>query len=194
MNRHLLAFLFLLAAHVTGCRTSHPVDERGNAGIVPLAANHATTLHDSLPNRVSPAPFTRFTDAIGLSTYAGRARRQVVKLARATIPRKIKIGKGGQYAPLATVALNAGNKGGPIAHADSGATLTQTVVNKNKAALAAGPNATATQTTVKPGFPWLKVGGAVGGVLLLVLLFGTPVGGWLVAAVVRRKSSDSTLS
>lgn len=79
------------------------------------------------------------------STPEGTARRQAVKLAKASVPRKcpscvFTSGTGN------TVAV-AGKKAGPVVQADSGASVNLTAIGKNKAPNASAPNATATATT-----------------------------------------------
>lgn len=189
----------LLALSLTSCSSTKGVpDARANAALVGRSVG--VKLNDSIAeynnkNTPNPAPLIspgrpallpRLADAIGLSTPAGRAKRQARKDAKAPVPRSI--GKGAVYAPNNSgKILNAGNKGGQVANADSGAVVTQAAIEKNKGAAATGPGATATNTEVKAGFPWWKVGFGLGSFGLLVLLVATPAGPWLLALFKRRK-------
>lgn len=143
------------------------------------------------PTYAGSAGIARLTDALGLSTPAGRERRQQRKDAAATVPRTVKVKDGAFSWNGDAVAI--GKKAGPVTSAGAGATVSVTAIGKNKGAAATAPGATATNTVSKPGFPWLKVGGAVGGVLLLVLLVGTPAGPWLWGVLFRRRRENDSL-
>ena len=84
------------------------------------------------------------------STPAGIERRQAVRLARASVPRKLA--KGAVYAPQATqVAVGYKNRAAVVL-ADSGATVT--AIGKVKAPVASATGATATQTNPTTGISW----------------------------------------
>ena len=72
-------YAFLLAAHVTACASHRPAPETA-APSVATAPDTART-RPGHAGRVTPLPAlpARITDAIGLSTPEGRARRQARK-------------------------------------------------------------------------------------------------------------------
>lgn len=154
-----LFFAGLIASSVLfGCASTRNVDARPNSELVAKPVGLDTTgqlrkpplIIEKLPAR------SGILSGIGnlFSTPEGRANRQARKDARAARPKTpFFIGKGAVNAPNNTgKILNAGNKGGPVANGDTGAVVTNTAIDKNKGSVAAGPNATATQTTTKPGF------------------------------------------
>lgn len=189
----LVAVGLVFALVFGGCRTGKP-DERHNAQIEAAPVSRITNSHDSLPSSIDlrPGPLS----GIGrlFSTPEGVARRQAVRLAKASAP---KIGKKAQGAIITGNGNNdvkqaqSTKEAGPATNAGAGAVVSNTDINKNKGAAATAPHATATDNDVKPGFPWWKVGAGVGSVLLLVLLFGTPAGPWLLALFKRRKQTDN---
>jgi hypothetical protein len=161
--RHLRAFLaavVLVAFLLTSCSSTKGVpDARVNTELQAPGVDSTSKMQrvDARPSKLpsTPSLFNRATDALRISTPAGRAARQQRKDARAAVPRSI--GKGAVYAPNNTgKILSAGNKGGAVANADSGAVLSQVGIGKNKGPVAAGPGASATQTIEKPGF-WSTV-------------------------------------
>jgi len=175
--RHrLLLLLLLFAAHVTGCRTAPPApDEHPIGGLVPPPARPDSVNLAELPQPKS-ALLPRLTDAVGLSTPQGRARRQVRKDLRAAVPHSI--GKGGVYAPQALKVVSSYKSRAAVINADSGATVTAIGKNKAPAATAAGATATATTKEAASWKVWALWIGVVGGALALWYL-AAPVLAWL---------------
>lgn len=161
IRRHYFTlFCFLLAAHVTGCRTSQPTpDERATASVVPPPVQL-----DTVARVVSP-PAPGILSGIGhiFSTPAGIERRQAVRLARASVPRKMA--KGAVYAPQARQVVAAYKPTAAVVLADSGAMVT--AIGKVKAPVAIGAGATATQAVEKKGF-WATVASALSWWWLLI--------------------------
>lgn len=148
IHRHYaLLIALLLAAHLTGCRTMPRPDERATASVVPPPVHLDTA-------RVISPPAPGILSGIGrvFSTPAGIERRQAVRLARASVPRKL--GKGAVYAPQARQVVAAFKPRAAVVLADSGAVVT--AIDKNKAPVAAGAGATATQAVEKKGF-WATI-------------------------------------
>ena len=161
IRRHYaLLCALLLAAHLCGCRTAHPVDERPNAGLVPVAVRLDTSSvgispfalglppqsADSQQNskaripRFAPALLPRLTDAIGLSTPEGRARRQARKDVAATVPRSVKVKNGALAWGTYAKATNAGKKANQATDSATQQIATNAVAGK-------GNTATQTATT-----------------------------------------------
>ena len=146
--RHYFVLIaFLLAAHVTGCTSSRRAsDERPSAAQMAPPAKPDTV-------RTPPAGILSGIGQV-FSTPAGIARRQAVRLAKASVPKKL--GKGAVYAPKATEVVNAYKNTAAVINADSGAIVT--AIGKNKASAATAPNATATTTTSKGiSYWWLLI-------------------------------------
>jgi hypothetical protein len=142
--RHLVACL-LIGLCLSSCKTmQHPTDERANAQQVSHFIGLDSTSVGN-PPFAPPALVPRLTDAIGLSTPEGRARRQAVKLAKAAVPRSI--GKGAVYAPLATEVINTYKPRATVAVASDSATL-QVATNA-----VAGHDNAATQTATTQEAP-----------------------------------------
>ena len=114
--------------------------------------------HRSAPVAAIPADTARPVAAPGIlsgigqvfSTPQGIAHRQAVRLAKASVPRKL--GKGAVYAPKATEVVNAFKPRAAVINADTGATVM--AIEKVKAPLAIGAGATATQTNPTTGLSW----------------------------------------
>ena len=112
MPRHYALLLALLcAAHMTGCKASQP---RPTETARPTRTAPAAPAPDSTraPLRIGKPPLLpRLTDALGISTRAGRERRQVRRDAAATVPRSIKVKDGafawGDYAKATHAAKKA---------------------------------------------------------------------------------------
>lgn len=193
IHRHrLLLLLFLCAAHVTGCHTAQTaIDTRPNAelqapvvGVDSLLAKNKRIEKET---EKKPALLPRLTDAIGISTPEGRARRQARKDAAATVPRSI--GKGAVWAPLATDVVNAYKPRQTVAVARDSATL-QVASNA-----VAGRGNTATQTaTTQQAKDWKAVlAGPVGvtGAIVLALAGGYALY-LLFPLLPRRKTKNQT--
>lgn len=148
-------FLLLLLSSCAGTRLSQKESER--------AVSNYYAAHPEAQRSISHAPIDRGASAalppakagvlsgIGkvFSTPEGTARRHAVKLAKASVPKKV--GKGAVYAPKATEVVNAYKPKSAVVKADSGAIVT--TIGKNKAPAATAPNATATSTE-STGISW----------------------------------------
>lgn len=156
----------LLAAHVTGCKVSQHPDERPNAGIATHAVGldksygtvYDTAITHQKGNDVNIKYKPGLLSGIGnlFSTPEGRANRQAVKLAKAGVPRSIKVKDGAFSWGGDAVAI--GKKAGPsIIKSDS---ATQQVATN--AVAGKGNTATQTATETKPGFWGALLGNPVG--------------------------------
>ena len=143
-----------LALSFSGCRSARPAP--------PKVETPAQKVDSSGQKVETPAP------PFFLSTPEGSARRQAVRLAKASVPRKL--GKGAVYAPKATEVVNAYKNKAAVINADSGAIVT--AIGKNKASAATAPNATATTSTSKGVSYWW------------LLLLAIPAGWWVYKKIV----------
>ncbi len=147
--RTLLCACLLLAS----CATSkpEPACSLNTPGLFPVKEQVAD---NQFPDQIKPVP-SHANPAFFLSTPEGSARRQArkdVRAAKVRVP--FLIGKGAVNAPQATEVVNGGNKSqGPTTNADSGAVVTNTQIEKNKAPAAIGDGATATSTE-QNGLSW----------------------------------------
>lgn len=195
IRRHyFLLLLWLLAATATGCtRRAYTPDERPNAGIVPpvqlntqLSDNQLSgtgfidNQHVTQSIDLKASAFNRATDALGLSTPAGRAARQQRKLIAAGVPRTVKVKDGALAWGTYAKATSAGKK---ATLATDSATL-QMATNA-----VAGRGNTARQTAAtQQAKDWRAVlAGPVGSVLALALAAG------IVLFLLRRKAAKSLL-
>ena len=160
-----LLLALLCAAHLTGCKASQP---RPTETPRPTRTAPAAPASDSTraPLRIGKPPLLpRLTDALGISTRAGRERRQARRDVAATVPRSIKVKDGafawGDYAK----ATNAAKK---ATLATDSATL-QVATNA-----VAGRDNTATQTATTQAAPGIgatiakAIAGPLGWVLGIV--------------------------
>lgn len=151
------------------------------------AAHRPAPVATIASDTVQPAPAARPTPAPGIlsglghifSTPQGRADRQAVRLARATVPRSI--GKGAVYAVNSRV-VTAYKPQAPTVQADSGATVSTAAANAQQQTVRGNDNRLqakqANPTTAAPGplavlannltgwIPW-----AIGGALVLGFVF-----------------------
>ena len=166
--------ILLLALALTGCAAHRPA---------PVATVAADTIKHSDNNRsASPStPLPGILSGLGnvFSTPQGRADRQAVRLARATVPRTI--GKGAVYAINSKVA-QAYKAKGPTVQADSGAIVSNAASNAQQQTVRGDGNKLqakqANPTTEAPGplavlaqnltgwIPWV-----IGGALILAVVF-----------------------
>ena len=186
--RHrLLLALLLLASHFTGCtRRAHTAAETATPTGQKMesspqnAASSAQNAASSPQKDGKPALLPRLTDAIGLSTPAGRAARQQRKLIAAGVPRSVKVKDGALAWGTYAKATSAGKK---ATLATDSATL-QVATNA-----VAGRGNTARQTaTTQQAKDWRAVlAGPVGSVLALALAAG------IVLFLLRRKAAKTLL-
>ena len=189
--RHRLLLALLLASHFTGCRTSspNPGERAAPLSVAPTTIAHsARTIVGSAAEKVpSPPPkgtkpslFNRATDALSISTPAGRAARQQRKLIAAGVPRSVKVKDGALAWGTYAKATSAGKK---ATLATDSATL-QVATNA-----VAGRGNTAQQTAAtQQAKDWRAVlAGPVGSVLALALAAG------IVLFLLRRKAAKSLL-
>ena len=164
--------ILLLALCLTGCAAHRPapVGKVGNL--------HTASADTAQTPAQQPVPFT---DRIGLSTPQGRADRQAVRLARATVPRSI--GKGAVYAINSKVATGYKAKG-PTVQADSGAMVSNAASNAQQQTVRGDGN----KLQAKQANPTQEAAGPLA-VLAQNLTGWIPwvIGGALVLAVVFRK-------
>jgi hypothetical protein len=142
----------LLALCVTACTTTHPTDARLNAGLsapaVKLDSAACSLLPDSLfsvkqqhadnerPENLKPVPSHAkpgILSGIGnvFSTPEGRARRQQLRLAKASAP---KVGKGGVLAINSNVS-NGFKSTAAVVTADTGAVVSNNGDNSQQQAV-----------------------------------------------------------
>ena len=159
-----------LALSFAGCASHRPAPVGKVGNLHTASADTAQTLAQQ------PVPFT---DRIGLSTPAGRAHRQAVRLARAAVPRSI--GTGAVYAINAKV-VTAYKAKAPTVQADSGATVSNAASNAQQQTVRGNGNhlqaKQANPTQEAPGplavlannltgwLPW-----AIGAALVLAVVF-----------------------
>ena len=139
IRRHYVLLLALLcAAHLTGCKASQPPQPAEPA--LPTVAVPVGLAPDTTRTRVQVAPpalLPRITDAIGLSTPAGRARRQARRDVAASVPRSL--GKGAVYAVNSRV-VTAYKAKAPTVQADSGATVSNAAEGSQQQAVKGNGN------------------------------------------------------
>ena len=166
--------ILLLTLCLTGCAAHR---------FAPMAAITSDTIKHSDNNRSasSSTPLPGILSGLGnvFSTPQGRADRQAVRLARATVPHSI--GKGAVYAVNSKVATGYKAKG-PTVQADSGAIVSNAASNAQQQTVKGDGNKLqarqANPTTEAPGplavlaqnltgwIPW-----AIGGALVLAVVF-----------------------
>jgi len=138
----------------------------------------------------NPALLPGFTDFIGISTPEGRARRQAVKLAKASVPRSI--GKGAVYAPLAKQVANSYKSTAPAVAADSGATVSNAAANSQQQNVQGDGNDVsakqANPTAEAPG-PLAVIADNLSGPLGAVLGLAAAAG--IVVILLRRKAAKT---
>ena len=186
IHRHYLVLAaLLLAAHVTGCRSTRPTTERPSAGI---AARYTPARPDSTaaPCIEQPAGILSGIGTV-FSTPAGIARRQAVRLARAAVPQHIKVKDGAFSWGGDAVAI--GKKAGPSLIKSDSATL-QVATN---AVAGRGNTATQTATAAAPR-DWVGMMRtvALGAAVLVGLYFFWPVL-WPVLLALFRRRKDPVL-
>jgi hypothetical protein len=173
---------------LSGCASHRPVtDQRPNAELVaPPVGLDTAVVTSNVPANVTTKP--GLLSGIGrvFSTPEGIARRQAVRLAKASTPHGIKVKDGAFSWNGDAVAI--GKKAGPsIVKSDS---ATQQVATN----AVAGHGNTATQTATTPEAPgfWATLGKPLGYAVSLVLL---AVGAYLVyliwAFIPRRKDNQA---
>ena len=133
-----------------GCTTAKPTPPTVSTWPVVKDSVPPVSPHAAIPSAPSAPPGILSGMGRIFSTPAGIERRQAVRLARASVPRKLA--KGAVYAPQATqVAVGYKNRAAVVL-ADSGATVT--AIGKVKAPVASATGATATQTNPTTGISW----------------------------------------